>query len=102
MIIGEHSTRSNAFSDLRRSLHALSSLPAEAAVNAASAFLLTEFRLRMPLFSKMGRQQAFLGRGGGGACPCHAKLSIRIAIRTLQEDTILRIDPIDLAHPKRA
>jgi hypothetical protein len=27
----------------------------------------TEFRLRMPLFSKMGRKQAFLfwGRGGG-------------------------------------
>lgn len=38
---------------------------------------------------------------GAGVGPTPA-MPVRVAIRTLQEDTVLGIDPIDPAHPKRA
>jgi hypothetical protein len=53
-----------------------------------------------PSFQRWGGSKRSLCVVGVGAC--QSKLSIRIAIRTLQEDTVLGIDPIDLTHPKRA
>jgi hypothetical protein len=54
----------------------------------------------MPLFSKMGRKQAFLLWGRGGEKPPALVLGpfVLIAIRSLHEDTIASVDAVHLAH----
>ena len=58
----------------------------------------------MPLFSKMGRKQAFLCWGRGGEKPLALLLGpcVLIAICPLHQDAIARVDAVNVAHAERA
>src|SRR5260370_18768551 len=65
---------------------------------------ITNPHLRIPLFSKMGRKQAFLMWGRGGVKPPTLLLSplVLIAIPSLHEYTKASVDAINFAHAERA
>src|SRR6266496_4516123 len=71
---------------------------------ASATSYFTHPRLRMPLFSKMGRKQAFLLRGRGREKPSALRLGPRvlIAVRSLYEETIASVDAVHVAHAERA
>jgi len=58
----------------------------------------------MPLFSKMGRKQAFLVWGRSGEKPPALLLGpiVLIAIRSLHEYTIASVDAVHFAYAERA
>ncbi len=59
---------------------------------------LTQHRLRMPPNSFAGRKQAFLV--GEGDLAAALRCRILIAIPSLDQRHVFRIDPVSLAHPK--
>jgi len=71
---------------------------------ASATSYFTHPRLRMPLFEKRGRKQAFLLRGRGREKPSALRLGPRvlIAVRSLYEETIASVDAVHVAHAERA